>query len=71
MRKILSHVTAYTSTSQDLVQCDKNRSSLNTCLSKLPDMLHQTELQGIPSSKKDVDVACRTVYSVYTRSVWT
>lgn len=55
---LLLIMSTYTSSSQDLVQCDKNKSSLNNCLSKLPDMLHQTELQGIPSSKKDVDVAC-------------
>uniref|UniRef100_A0A8D8Q9A5 Uncharacterized protein n=2 Tax=Cacopsylla melanoneura TaxID=428564 RepID=A0A8D8Q9A5_9HEMI len=55
---LLLMIAAYSSSSDDIIQCDKNRSSLNNCLSKLPDMLHQTELQGIPSSKKDVDVAC-------------
>lgn len=37
----------------------QDRTSLNTCLQQLPPILEQSELKGIPSSKKDVDASCR------------
>ncbi|XP_075210982.1 uncharacterized protein LOC142318296 [Lycorma delicatula] len=37
----------------------QDRSSLYTCLQQLPPILEQSELKGIPSSKKDVDASCR------------
>uniref|UniRef100_A0A1B6DVX2 DUF19 domain-containing protein n=1 Tax=Clastoptera arizonana TaxID=38151 RepID=A0A1B6DVX2_9HEMI len=35
-----------------------NRSYLDDCLGKLPPILKESELKGIPSSKKDVDASC-------------
>ncbi|XP_014271844.1 uncharacterized protein [Halyomorpha halys] len=37
----------------------KDRNSLETCLQQLPPIIDQAELKGIPSSKKDVDHACK------------
>lgn len=59
---LVSWSTAHDNTSvsqenESLVNC-KDRSFLDSCLRKLPPILEQTELKGIPSSKKDVDASC-------------
>lgn len=41
-----------------IVEC-KDRLYLDNCLKKLPPILEKYEMKGIPSSKKDVDAACR------------
>jgi hypothetical protein len=37
----------------------QGRKRLDACLEQLPPILNQAEMIGIPSSKKDVDAACR------------
>ena len=36
-----------------------DRSSLDVCMRQLPPILDQGELKGLPSSKKDVENACK------------
>jgi hypothetical protein len=37
----------------------QGQKKLDTCLEQLPPILGQAEMIGIPSSKKDVEAACR------------